>query len=114
MPPWTQLSHRVIRAHAFPPPGEFTKSRLLDEQTPWGPCYFGAANRSSPPDSSQLERCILVFGVITTSCRMGTLVRSGEAYARVEYVGAARVSRRSILDIVDDELRLTKVCSCGV
>jgi hypothetical protein len=61
------------------------------------------------------ERCILVFGVITTtSCRMGTLVRPREAYARVEYVGAALVSRRSILDIVDDELRLTKVCSCGV
>jgi hypothetical protein len=78
-----------------PPPGEFTKSRLLDGQTPWGPCYFGAANRTSPSDSSRRERCVLVFGVITTaSCRMGTLVRPREACAGVEYVGAARVSRR--------------------
>ena len=69
--------------------------RLLDGQTPWGPCNFGAANRSSPSDSSRRERCILVFGVITTaSRRMGTLVRPREACAGVEYVGAARVSRR--------------------
>ena len=45
-----------------PPPAELTKSRLLDGQTPWGPGYFGAANRTSPSDSSRRERCVLVFG----------------------------------------------------